>query len=227
VGTIPLLLAAAAVVFTKERLDSRGWLLLAISSLGAVLIVAQAHGGASATGGPSLAGDLLVLVSMFASVAWVLLTQCLIHFEGGYPTSVMSIYIIIPGTVILAAWVLVTEGPPPVTSISAHAWLALAAQGLFATTLPMLLWNWALMRVSAARAGVFVNVEPVVGAALGVALLQESLGPAALLGGVLIVGAAIAFTRGDRTVPTLQTLSNSRRASIPSSNGKPLVVLQD
>jgi drug/metabolite transporter (DMT)-like permease len=227
VGTLPLLLAVAAVVFTNERLDTRGWVLLAVSSLGAVLIVFQAHDSTAATGGPSLIGDMLVLVSMFASIAWVLVTQCMMHFAGGYPTRVMSIYIIVPGTVMLAVWVLATEGPPPVAGISTRAWLALAAQGLLATTLPTLLWNWALMRVSAARAGIFVNVEPVVGAALGVALLQESLGVAALLGGVLIVGAALVFTQRASALATFPTLSHTGSRSIPSSNGKSLVPLQD
>lgn len=193
VGTVPLLLAVAAVLFTNERLDGRGWLLLSVSTIGAVLIVLQAHGN-TASGGPSLLGDVLVLLSLFTSIAWVLITQCMEHFKGGYSAVAMSSYIIVLGTAMLAVWVLTTEGPPPVAGISTRAWLALGAQGLLATTLPTLLWNWALMRVSAARAGIFVNVEPIVGTALGVVLLQESLGLAAVLGGVLIVSAALAFT---------------------------------
>ena len=194
VGTVPLLLAVAAVLFTKERLDGRGWLLLGLSTIGAVLIVFQAHNNTAARGGPSLFGDVLVLASMCIGIAWVLVTQCMEHFGAGYSAAAMSGYIIVFGTAMLAVWVLSTEGLPPVAGISTHAWLALAAQGLLATTLPVLLWNWALIRVSAARAGIFVNVEPIVGAALGVLLLRESLGLSAVLGGVLIVGAALAFT---------------------------------
>jgi len=194
VGTLPLLLAVAAVLFTHERLDGRGWLLLGVSTVGAVLIVFQAHSNTAASGGPSLLGDVLVLLSMLTSVAWVLITQRMMHAGGGYSPAIMSIYIIVLGTVMLAVWVLATEGPPPITGISTQAWLALAAQGLLATTLPTLLWNWALLRVPAARAGIFVNFEPIVGTAMGVALLQESLGVAAVLGGALIVSAAVAFT---------------------------------
>jgi len=194
VGTVPLLLALGAVLFTKERLDGRGWLLLTVSTIGAALIVFQAHSNTAASGGPSLLGDVLVLVSMFTSIAWVLVTQCMEHFGSGYSAATMSAYIIAFGTAMLAAWVLTTEGLPPVAGISMRAWVALAAQGLLATTLPTLLWNWALMRVTAARAGIFVNVEPIVGTALGVVLLRESLGLAAMLGGVLIIGAAVAFT---------------------------------
>jgi drug/metabolite transporter (DMT)-like permease len=45
--------------------------------------------------------------------------------------------------------------------------------------------------VPASQAGVFINLEPVVGAILGVALLHELLGPYAIVGGTLVVGAAV------------------------------------
>ncbi|MEO7041364.1 MAG: EamA family transporter [Gemmatimonadaceae bacterium] len=193
VGTLPLMLAAGAVVFTHERLDRTGWLALVVSTVGAILIAFQAHsdtGGA----GPTLFGDLLVLVALLGGVGWVLITQRVMHKGRGYPSLVMSIYILLFGSAMLVAWVLATEGLPPVHGISTRAWLALAAQGFLATTLTTLLWNWGLQRVSAARAGVFINLEPVIGTVLGVGLLGETLGPGAIAGGLLIVGAAVIFS---------------------------------
>jgi drug/metabolite transporter (DMT)-like permease len=38
---------------------------------------------------------------------------------------------------------------------------------------------------------VFINLEPVVGAILGVLVLSEKLGPYGILGGVLVVGSAV------------------------------------
>jgi drug/metabolite transporter (DMT)-like permease len=194
VGTLPLMLALGAVVFTHERLDRVGWSTLIVSTVGAVLIAVQASSSTAQSGGPSLFGDLLVLVSMLGGVGWVLLTQRVMHAGRGYSSSVMSVYVLVLGTIMLAAWVLATEGLPPVAGISTRAWLALAAQGLLATTFSTLLWNWALQHVPAARAGIFINFEPVVGTILGVLLLQESLGPAAVIGGLLIIGAAAVFS---------------------------------
>jgi len=48
-----------------------------------------------------------------------------------------------------------------------------------------------LAQVPASQAGVFINLEPVVGAILGVAVLHDVLGPYGVLGGVLVVGAAV------------------------------------
>ena len=40
-----------------------------------------------------------------------------------------------------------------------------------------------------------VNLEPVIGAFLGVTVLGDTLGPLALVGGLLIVAAAVAISR--------------------------------
>ncbi len=193
IGTLPLLLAVGAVVFTHERLDRIGWLLLLVSTAGAGLIVLQAH-ATSTAGGPTLVGDVLVLVSMFGGVSWVLLTQRLMHAGHGYSAVELTVYVLGIGTIMLTAWVLATDGLPPTSGISTHVWLALIALGLLATTVPTLLWTWALRRVPAARAGIFINFEPVVGTLLGVSLLHDSLGPAAIVGGLLIIGAALVFS---------------------------------
>lgn len=193
VGTLPLTLAIAAVVFTHERLDRVGWSMIVLSTIGAILIVLQAHASGGIDGGPSLAGDLIVLVSLFAGVAWVLLTQQVMHAGHGYSAAAMTVYVVFAGTAMLTAWVFATDGLPPI-HLSLHVWFALAAQGLIATTAATLLWNWGLRKVPAARAGIFVNFEPVIGSILGVTLLGESLGPLAIIGGVLIVGAATVFS---------------------------------
>jgi drug/metabolite transporter (DMT)-like permease len=49
--------------------------------------------------------------------------------------------------------------------------------------------------VPASQAGVFVNLEPVVGAILGVILLHDILGPYALIGGALVIAAAVYVAR--------------------------------
>jgi drug/metabolite transporter (DMT)-like permease len=53
-----------------------------------------------------------------------------------------------------------------------------------------LLWNWGVARVPAGRAAPFLNLEPVVGAALGVGILGDALAAGTVAGGVLILGAA-------------------------------------
>ncbi len=75
VGTMPVLLAAAAVLFAGERLDWFGWLALCGSTAGAALIVLGGSGGSGAHGEPSLTGDLMVIASLTTSLAWILLSK--------------------------------------------------------------------------------------------------------------------------------------------------------
>jgi drug/metabolite transporter (DMT)-like permease len=193
VGVLPVLLAAGAALFARERLDRIGWLGLLASTVGACLVAIGASGAAGESGGPTLSGDLFVVASLFAGVAWILLSQTLMRRD--YSPIMTSALVILTGTVLLAGWVLATDGLPTFSDVSPGTWASVAAMGILATAVTTLLWNWGLEHVQASQAGVFINLEPVVGAILGVALFRESMGGVALFGGLLIIGAAVVVSR--------------------------------
>jgi drug/metabolite transporter (DMT)-like permease len=188
IGTAPVLVALAAFVFLRERLRTIAWAALIASTIGVALIVLKAGGGAGGSSDrPTLAGDLLVLGSMFAAVVWILVSKQLMTRHS--PVAVSGVITII-GTIAMAIWVLARNGPPPM-ALATTTWLSVLALGLAATTTCTVLWNWGLAHTDAGKAGAFINMEPVIGAALGVLLLHESLGAIALVGGALIVGGAV------------------------------------
>jgi drug/metabolite transporter (DMT)-like permease len=211
VGSMPVLLGVAAAIFAGEKLDAVGWGALVASTIGASLIVLGGHSGANVRNGPSLEGDLLVVLSLCTALAWILLSKKLMLTHSA---PVVSAYTILSGTVMLAIWIL---GPTlfnpwlahrfpslPVAHVSATAWIALAIGGLACTATTTVLWNWGIHRVPASRAGVFLNIEPALGSILGVKLLGERLGPFAWVGGGLILAAAIVLTtRGHDVHPDL------------------------
>ncbi|MEO7085732.1 MAG: DMT family transporter [Gemmatimonadaceae bacterium] len=196
VGVLPVLLGVAAAAFTQERLDKIGWMGLVGSTIGAAL-VAFGGTGSPGSGGATLGGDALVVASLLGGVAWILMSQRLM--ERNYSPVATSALVIIAGTIMLAIWVFATEGPPPLLSLSLRAWLSLAAMGILATAVATLLWNWGLARVPASQAGVFINLEPVIGAILGVLLFRDVFGVASIVGGVLIVLAAVVVSRRNPT----------------------------
>lgn len=190
VGTMPVILAVGATMFAKERLDALGWLALAGSTTGAALIVLG--GKRTETGsGPSLAGDLLVVLSLVIALGWVLLNKQLMEHHSAL---VVTAYGLLAGTAMLLPWVIATNGLPPIAHVSVKAWLALAASGILCTTTTTLLWNWGMTQVPASQAGVFLNLEPLIGSLLGVFVLGDHLGPDAWVGGALILAAAITLT---------------------------------
>ena len=199
VGTMPVLLAAAATLFAHERMDATGWFALVVSTTGAALIALGARHATHATSGPAgptLAGDLLVVLSLVIALGWVLLNQRLVQRHSAI---VVSAYGITAGTLILCVCVPLMYGLPPLHHISLKAWLALAASGFFCTAATTLLWNWGMTQVPASQAGVLLNMEPLIGSVLGVFLLGETLGPSARLGGGLILAAALIITTRSRT----------------------------
>jgi len=196
VGTMPVILAIGATIFTHERLGWSGWLALAGSTCGVTLITLSSVHAQSSQGGPSLKGDLLVVASLTLSLGWILLNR---HLMQEHSPLVVTAYGVLSGTVMLVVWVLATSGSPPVHGLSPRVWLALAASGLLCTASTMLLWNWGIHHVPASRAGVFLNIEPAMGSLLGVVLLGDRLGPDAWLGGVMIIAAAIVLTTTGKT----------------------------
>jgi len=186
VGALPVLLAAGSALFAHEKVTKGRWAALFASMIGAGLI---AFGASSGEGQASLSGDLLVVLSLFTAIAWILISQRLMK-SGRYSPVAASAYVITAGTLMLIVWVLATEGLPPI-QLSARTWACVVASGILATTVTTYLWNWGLSRVPASQAGVFLNLEPVVGALLGVLVLHDVLGSYSILGGLLVIGAAI------------------------------------
>jgi len=195
VGTMPVILALGATIFTHERLDWKGWLALAGSTSGVALITLSGTHSHTANG-PSLTGDMLVVLSLAIALGWILLNR---HLMQGHSALVVTAYGILSGFLMLAVWVCVVDGPPPIHGISARVWFALIASGLLCTAATTFLWNWGIHKVPASRAGVFLNIEPALGSILGVELLGDRLGPAAWLGGALIITAAIILTTTGHT----------------------------
>ena len=212
VGAMPVFLAVTAVLFAGEQMDRLSWLALCGSTAGAAMVVL---GGNHATTGretPTLAGDLLVIVSLVSALAWILLSKKLMQTHS---PPVVTAYTIYSGTVMLVIWMAGSRllafamhakaEPMPFAHVSMTAWVALGISGLLCTATTTLLWNWGIHHVPASRAGVFLNIEPALGSVLGVELLGEKLGPYAWLGGALIlVGAITLTTRGHEPAVILE-----------------------
>jgi drug/metabolite transporter (DMT)-like permease len=194
VGTMPVILAVGAAVWAHERMDRVGWMALAGSTCGAALIALG--GGEQAKGGATLAGDLLVVVSLLIALFWILINKKLVERHSPVVVTTYGLGI---GTLMLLVWVPFRYGMPPVTGVSMKAWLALAGSGVLCTAATTLLWNWGMTQVPASQAGVLLNMEPLIGSVLGVFVLGERLGPSAWVGGGLILASAITLTTRSTT----------------------------
>lgn len=185
VGCGPAMIALSGRVLLGERLGGLGWAAVGASTVGVALAVARP--GAD----NRWLGDALILLSLLAVVGWVLLGK---RLNEGYPPVPATAWILAFGTLTLTPLALLWEGVPWL-DLTALGWTSVLVLGLGCSAATYALWNWGVSRVPASRAGVFLNLEPLAGALLGVVVLGDTWGPGTVLGGALIVGAAVVVSR--------------------------------
>jgi drug/metabolite transporter (DMT)-like permease len=180
VGTGTPILAVAGAIFRAERLGARGWWAVALSTVGLAVVVGLPGAGRT------WQGDALVFASMVVTAAWVLLSTGLIARYGGLAATAWILGI---GALVQApiAWI----DHPPIWPSTPLGWWTVLALAVPCTALAFALWNWGLERVEAGRAGIYINLEPVVGALLGIGFLGDNFGPALAVGGALVLLASL------------------------------------
>jgi drug/metabolite transporter (DMT)-like permease len=99
------------------------------------------------------------------------------------PLALLAVTVSVGLLLMLPVWLWLGAHLPPAQP---PVLLALAYLGLCASVLAFLAWTRGIGLVGPARAGVYLNLIPVFGACLAVALLGEALAPYHLAGGALI-----------------------------------------
>jgi O-acetylserine/cysteine efflux transporter len=177
VGAVPVLVAVIAALSGRASTGRLAWAgsLLALAGVGLV-----AGGGGSGT---SVAGDLLVLLSVTGSAGFIVAQPGLL--AGRDPAAVTAVQLGAGGLAALPV-AIVLEGAPPAPT-GAEPLVAVLLLALTGTLLAFWLFAWAQARVPAALAGVFVNLEPLVGALTGAVAFHDALGRAQIIGGAAIL----------------------------------------
>jgi drug/metabolite transporter (DMT)-like permease len=105
----------------------------------------------------------------------------------------VTAYAMLFGTLLVLPWALLEGLAPAVGRLDGRVLAAVVFLGVPGGAVAFLLWTVALSRLTPTRVAVYVNLNPLVAALLGVLLLAERrsgqfvLGFAAVLGGVLLV----------------------------------------
>jgi drug/metabolite transporter (DMT)-like permease len=187
VGAMPALIAVSAKVL-GEKVSRMSWAGVAAATLGAALIAGKPDGASSPWGVALSLGALLLFL------AWLLTLRRAPKAPNAMAIPAVSI-IIAAVTVLPIAFVM--HGAPKL-ALSAPVWAAILAQGVLATLLATAAWQYGAARVGAASAGVFINIEPLIGACCGVLLFGDHLTAALFAGGLLIIGGSLAVVLGEK-----------------------------
>jgi drug/metabolite transporter (DMT)-like permease len=187
VGAMPALIAISAKIL-GEKVSRASWIGVAAATLGAVLIAGKPDGAGSPLGVALSLGSLLIFL------AWLIVLRR--APASPTPMAIPAVTVIIAAfTVLPIAFFM--HGPPRL-DLSPPVWAAIVGQGVLATLLATAAWQFGSARVGAASAGVFINIEPLMGASIGVMLFGDHLTFALGAGGLLIIAGSFIVVLGEK-----------------------------
>lgn len=188
----PVVIALLAVLFLKERLSLLTVLGIGLSVFGVGIIIARGSWQVILNSEYNI-GDLIIIGSLFG---WGTYTTYGRHIMKTIPPLMTTTYAYIAGAFFVVLASLYTEwGMWQPADTPWPAWGALAYQSILGT-LSHLGFYHAVSVLGPSRAGIFINLVPVMAIGLAYALLNEVLTLAHLIGGLVVIGGVAVTTRG-------------------------------
>lgn len=194
IATIPVVVLLFSALFLKERMRFFNILGILLSLSGVTLLVFGGQDVQDVQG--MLIGDLMIVGAVFSASFYMILTRRLGETISSVQITGMQV---IFGAMLFFPAFLWDLPDFNWTRISREAWLALAALTLFATIGAFLCYNFALTRIPAARAAVFINGIPLVTATGAWLLLGERLSQIQLIGGAIVLIAVVLANHSPKT----------------------------
>ncbi|HMQ31490.1 MAG TPA: DMT family transporter [Chloroflexaceae bacterium] len=189
---LPLAIMLAARLLDRERLRLAQLPGVAISLLGAVVVVTRGDPGALLGLGLN-AGDLWMLGAVPLWAVYAVL-------QRRRPAGLSSLGLVtaaVVGAVLMLAPLYAAEAVAGATALpSTGAALGLAYAALGPSAVGYVLWNRGASVLGPARAGVYTNLIPVFGALLSVTILGEALEGYHMAGAALVMVGIVAAARG-------------------------------
>jgi drug/metabolite transporter (DMT)-like permease len=204
-GTLPIFAGIYSRIAGIDGMSSRRWLAAAISFSGVGMVAIGVHGTPSG----HVEG---ILISLAAPATFALYSIGLtpyVHRYGTYTVNLLVSMFSLP--VVLAISL------PQLASMAWHAvtplgWLCIVFSALGAYTLTNLLWFVAVGRVGTARAAVYANLQPFIGALFAVLILSETMTALEWLGGAAIAAGIVLSRTGSanwkHVAPATETASS-------------------
>ena len=199
VGAVPVMVALMAAGLGHGVARPTAWAGYGLALAGIAMV---AGGGGS---GATVAGDLLVFASVALSATFIVVQPRLL--AGRDPAAVTAVQFG-AGALVALPHALVFEGLPAAPATVAPV-AALAALAVAGTLLPFWLFAFGQARVSAGLAGAFLNLEPLVGVAVGWIGFGEAVAATQLIGGLAVLAGIALSTMParDRSTRTPRRLS--------------------
>lgn len=201
IASLPILTAVLALrIDPEERVTGFRMVGLLLGIGGVVLLL-----GLDVAGRPGeILGSAAILVAVVCYAVGVFIVKR--HFSDVNPIGAVAVALGISTVVLAPAGIASIPG----ADVSAGAVGSIAVLGAFCSALALILFFSLIAEVGPTRASVITYVNPAIAVLLGVTLLGESLGSAAVAGLLLILAGSWIST-GSGTPPGLASITAARR----------------
>jgi drug/metabolite transporter (DMT)-like permease len=188
--TYPAMVAAASTVLFKERLDRARWGALGVSGIGLVLVLI----GAGQVGGFDPLGVALAFTGAVCQVVYALSAR---HGFSSVPApQAGAVTFAVAGSAYLVGAVVIGNlDALDAPLVSTAALIPVLWAGTIGAGIPTTAWIMGIRALGAPRAAIISTLEPVVAVLLAALLLNEIPTTLQVVGGALIVTAAIVVQR--------------------------------
>ena len=188
----PIAIALLAAIFLREKMSAKMLLGIVISIVGVGVIVARGSWQVI-TASAYNPGDLIIVATLFA---WGIYTTYGRHLMQVVSPLAATTYAYIAGAtyLLIACWLTEWEGWQ-VAETRWDSWLAVAYQSTLGTFAHF--WYYQAVEIlGPSRAGVFINLVPVMAIGIAYVFLDEALTLPHLVGGLIVlVGVGVAARR--------------------------------
>jgi len=176
--TYPVITVFIEPLFNKTRPKAKDIITALVVIIGIVLLIPEVSFGNQVTLGIATG----IVSAVFFALRNILHKNYFSHYSGPHT----MLYQTLVACVVLSLFV---EVPP--MSVTKHDWLLLVLVGVIFTATPHALFAASLRHLTATTAGLIACLQPLYGSVLAFLLLQERPNLMTIIGGLLVVSAAV------------------------------------
>ena len=189
-GTSPIFIALLATVVGEERIPPAGWVGIAISSCGFLLVVAGENGGLVFTW-DAWRGALLILLANACWAGYTVFSKPVLERNSAFRLAAVGS---IAGTAVYLPFAAGDLAKVDWARIPWQGWGAIGYAGLVAIFLCFIIWYESVKEVGSAKTGVYSNLTPILAIFVAGLVLGERLSATQAIGAA-VTRAGVYLTR--------------------------------
>lgn len=178
----PAMIALFSAILFKEHLGARRCGGIALSVLGAMIVISRGHPLSLWHGGIGV-GDLLILGCVASWVAYSLVGKTVMKAVS---PEIAVAYSCLAGTALLAIPASAEGLWSSLWTFSLTSWIGMFYLGFFGSFLGFRWYYEGIQAIGPARAGVFINLVPLSAVAMAVLFLGEQVEPSLIVGALAV-----------------------------------------